>query len=423
MHHSNPFRFHFYVRDEIPPVVAAHAAALAPPVVVAGVEAPAVVIEVPPAADNADDAHGARRERDDDPPSGDDREAQRRRVDEPASPRRAVRASGQPPALLPLPQPLNVVQPAPLAPVPFNAVQLHDIAQRLNLPTAPPPLPPVPTFEVRVTDPLPEQTLEAARARVAQEYGCGVCHDVVVAPHVLTACSHVFCGECITTWADRQMTCPACRVGFVKPAYDRRADDLVGYLLEPSMDETELRGRNERKQRWVVMQTAKANEARAAQEARHRSMDLVYGINQAIANNNGEIVQWSVDKAPNGNGICTTCFSPIAQDSIRCVREVPNFVRDLHHLSCREPTCELTSIRNWEALDVATRAAVRHRKLVVEAAAASAAANAAAAVAAAADNAAAAVAVAADAAAEDVAALAEAPAQAVADPAAPAGEA
>lgn len=39
---------------------------------------------------------------------------------------------------------------------------------------------------------------------------CGICRDKLREPIVLW-CTHAFCTECITTWADEHLTCPYCR--------------------------------------------------------------------------------------------------------------------------------------------------------------------------------------------------------------------
>ncbi|ESN98613.1 hypothetical protein HELRODRAFT_67009 [Helobdella robusta] len=39
---------------------------------------------------------------------------------------------------------------------------------------------------------------------------CAVCHDAFVSP-VQLPCGHIYCDECITSWLDRERTCPMCR--------------------------------------------------------------------------------------------------------------------------------------------------------------------------------------------------------------------
>jgi len=39
---------------------------------------------------------------------------------------------------------------------------------------------------------------------------CPICHDDYDSP-VLLECRHIFCESCVTTWFDREQTCPLCR--------------------------------------------------------------------------------------------------------------------------------------------------------------------------------------------------------------------
>jgi len=48
---------------------------------------------------------------------------------------------------------------------------------------------------------------------------CPICHDSFHDPTKLN-CSHIFCEECVTTWFDRERTCPMCRARVVDdPSY------------------------------------------------------------------------------------------------------------------------------------------------------------------------------------------------------------
>jgi len=78
-------------------------------------------------------------------------------------------------------------------------------------PPAVPQLPPLPMFEPRTAPPLQDAT-----ARMATDCECGVCRDIMVAPHAL-ACGHTFCGSCITMWVRRRAICPMCRARSGKP--------------------------------------------------------------------------------------------------------------------------------------------------------------------------------------------------------------
>ncbi|XP_018323244.1 RING finger and transmembrane domain-containing protein 2 [Agrilus planipennis] len=43
---------------------------------------------------------------------------------------------------------------------------------------------------------------------------CPICHDEYDTPVLLT-CKHIFCETCVTTWFDREQTCPLCRAKIV----------------------------------------------------------------------------------------------------------------------------------------------------------------------------------------------------------------
>ncbi|XP_059486661.1 RING finger and transmembrane domain-containing protein 2-like [Neocloeon triangulifer] len=40
---------------------------------------------------------------------------------------------------------------------------------------------------------------------------CTICHDEFSEPVALQVCGHVFCESCLTTWCDREQSCPLCR--------------------------------------------------------------------------------------------------------------------------------------------------------------------------------------------------------------------
>ncbi|CAB3370475.1 Hypothetical predicted protein [Cloeon dipterum] len=40
---------------------------------------------------------------------------------------------------------------------------------------------------------------------------CTICHDEFSDPVALQVCGHVFCESCLTTWCDREQSCPLCR--------------------------------------------------------------------------------------------------------------------------------------------------------------------------------------------------------------------
>ncbi|CAM9461546.1 unnamed protein product, partial [Hapterophycus canaliculatus] len=39
---------------------------------------------------------------------------------------------------------------------------------------------------------------------------CSICYDQMDRP-LLLPCDHLFCGECVAEWLERERTCPLCR--------------------------------------------------------------------------------------------------------------------------------------------------------------------------------------------------------------------
>lgn len=58
---------------------------------------------------------------------------------------------------------------------------------------------------------------------------CPICHDEYDSP-VLLQCRHIFCESCVTTWFDREQTCPLCRAKIVDdPAW---RDGSTSYFMQ-----------------------------------------------------------------------------------------------------------------------------------------------------------------------------------------------
>eukprot|EP00051_Salpingoeca_urceolata_P028513 m.487238 g.487238 ORF g.487238 m.487238 type:complete len:659 (-) comp24902_c0_seq1:55-2031(-) len=66
----------------------------------------------------------------------------------------------------------------------------------------------------------------ASKEEAAEVGGvCSICHDNLAAPIALH-CSHIFCESCITTWLEREQTCPLCRAAVEATITPKR--DLEG---------------------------------------------------------------------------------------------------------------------------------------------------------------------------------------------------
>ncbi|XP_028132508.1 RING finger and transmembrane domain-containing protein 2 [Diabrotica virgifera virgifera] len=58
---------------------------------------------------------------------------------------------------------------------------------------------------------------------------CPICHDQYDSP-VLLQCRHIFCESCVTTWFDREQTCPLCRAKIVDDPSWR--DGSTSYFMQ-----------------------------------------------------------------------------------------------------------------------------------------------------------------------------------------------
>ena len=43
---------------------------------------------------------------------------------------------------------------------------------------------------------------------LAEEYTCGICHDIYKSPVVLSCCGQTYCQDCIEEWLENHRTCP-----------------------------------------------------------------------------------------------------------------------------------------------------------------------------------------------------------------------
>ena len=218
-------------------------------------------------------------------------------------------------------------------------------------------------------------------AGMASECMCSICYDLLVAPHV-TACSHVFCGECITkALKAKPSSCPECRGRPGKPYYDRKLDALLCAAVEPSMEGPEAETRTRRKRVWQDMQLAAAIAEReggpplfgAAPRARsipgftHGA--LARGNNNDASAADAGATSWRVDCAPAGARlVCHGCFDALQPGELRVLREVmpagsgaagmpllPR-ARDFFHIRCRPGACPgAEAVQGMDALPSARR--------------------------------------------------------------------
>ena len=73
----------------------------------------------------------------------------------------------------------------------------------------------------------------------------------MVVTHSVVPCGHMFCGECLSTWLQRNPTCPKCRSAATAPPVRAIAvDNILETLVEKNMSAEDLQQRQQRKQHW-----------------------------------------------------------------------------------------------------------------------------------------------------------------------------
>jgi hypothetical protein len=255
------------------------------------------------------------------------------------------------------------------------------------VPAVAPPLPPLPTFDPPSVDPLPERSERAIVQRVKDDMQCDICQDLMVAPHIISPCGHFFCGQCITEWFCRKATCPLCRRRCVGSTYVRALDNVIRYVVEPTLDAETNAERDGRRVEWRNMQ----QRMKMASHQRLLEVRRAGIVAQNAANLNMRVMPvapmmdrilitgaappaaadavpdaWAVDYAPSGACICYQCIRNIPQAHIRVRRIImstrahademaeatesrtrPN---EFYHLACLAPRCAVADVRGLEAL-------------------------------------------------------------------------
>lgn len=75
--------------------------------------------------------------------------------------------------------------------------------------------------------------------------------DFMVATHSVVPCGHMFCGECLSEWLQKNPTCPKCRAAATAPPVRTMAvDNVLESVVEKGMSKEELQERKQRKQHW-----------------------------------------------------------------------------------------------------------------------------------------------------------------------------
>ena len=75
----------------------------------------------------------------------------------------------------------------------------------------------------------------------------------MVATHSVVPCGHMFCGECLSEWLQKNPSCPKCRAAATAPPVRTMAvDNVLESLVEKGMSKEDLQERKQRKQHWEV---------------------------------------------------------------------------------------------------------------------------------------------------------------------------
>ena len=78
-----------------------------------------------------------------------------------------------------------------------------------------------------------------------------ILQDFMVATHSVVPCGHMFCGECLSEWLQKNPSCPKCRAAATAPPVRTMAvDNVLESLIEKGMSKDDLQERKQRKQHW-----------------------------------------------------------------------------------------------------------------------------------------------------------------------------
>lgn len=72
----------------------------------------------------------------------------------------------------------------------------------------------------------------------------------MVATHSVVPCGHMFCGECLSQWLQKNPSCPKCRAAATGWVQTIAVDNVLESLVEKTMTPDELQERRRKKQNW-----------------------------------------------------------------------------------------------------------------------------------------------------------------------------
>ncbi|KAL3144819.1 hypothetical protein ABBQ38_001928 [Trebouxia sp. C0009 RCD-2024] len=104
---------------------------------------------------------------------------------------------------------------------------------------------------VAAVEPQAPSSDGGAKKALENEFECTICRDFMVATHSVVPCGHMFCGECLCEWLQKNPTCPKCRAAATAPPVRTMAvDNVLESLVEKGMSKEDLQERKQRRQHW-----------------------------------------------------------------------------------------------------------------------------------------------------------------------------
>jgi hypothetical protein len=209
----------------------------------------------------------------------------------------------------------------------------------------------VPDYIPRSVDPLENDSLSDFNRRLHVMTFCAICHDTMVAPHMLGSCTHSFCGKCIYSWIDKNKnTCPSCRVEMISsPVENKLVQDVMDLVIVPKLSDNEKVEREDREKSWheyrhlrLLNRPKRSRNGNliftgAASEYLARPVD--YFVNYSI----GHQVSLQEGQTRILNNTCTTCRARIPFGVMEITERSWSPVVDRnYHLNCWAPSSHPT---------------------------------------------------------------------------------
>ncbi|BDA44305.1 probable E3 ubiquitin-protein ligase RNF8 at C-terminar half [Coccomyxa sp. Obi] len=86
--------------------------------------------------------------------------------------------------------------------------------------------------------------------KLEDDFECVICRDLLVGAHTLVPCGHVFCGQCLMDWLQKNATCPNCRTKVTAPPVPALLINNTAEGLEGGLSSEDAAERSRRKKEW-----------------------------------------------------------------------------------------------------------------------------------------------------------------------------